>query len=94
MKPREIRCGKSGRIMEVTHNSLQTIIALNTVLRNILLAKLAYTQGAIGNEAVEKVKEASILAMSLILKSCVDKKARRELEKIVKQIKTEILGER
>lgn len=75
--------------MEVSYNSLQAIIALNTVSRNILLAKLAYTQGAIGNEAVEKVKEESSLAMNMILKSCADANIKRELENIVKQIKEE-----
>lgn len=73
-------------------NSLQAMIALNTVSRNILLAKLAYSKGAISNEAVQKMKEASLLAINIILKSCVDANIKCELGKIVTLIKKELLG--
>lgn len=76
---------------EKNMNSLQAMIALNTVSRNILLAKLAYSQGVISNEAVQKIKEASLLAIKLILKSCVDTNVRAELGKIVNHIKKELL---
>jgi len=83
---------RGNNMSEKTMNSLQAIIALNTVSRNILLAKLAYAQGAISNEVVQKVKETSLLAMDIILKSCIDANVKRELRKIVTQIKKELFA--
>ena len=72
--------------LEVDYNTLQAIIALNTLSRNILLAKFAYTQGAVGAETVEKMRQVARITMKTILKNTVDSKARKELQKIVNQI--------
>jgi len=83
--------GGEREMLEISYNSLQAIIALNIVSRNILLAKLAYSQGVIDDKAVEKVKELSVLTMKAILNNTVDENTKQELRKIVKQIKEEIL---
>jgi len=73
---------------EEAMRALQTteaLTAINTAARNVLLAKLAYSQGAVSNEVVEGSKRIFRAIAKNVVDSC-EAQAKKQIQTIVNEL--------
>ena len=72
---------KTVRALQVT----EALTAINTAARNVLLAKLAYSQGAVSNEVVEETKHVFRAITDNVLTSC-EPEAKKQVQPIINKL--------
>lgn len=87
-----LRATAKGRIkLNEALNEMQALIALNTSIRNVLLAKLAYTKGAVDYSVVVKMKKLCDKTFDVIIAS-TSPNAREKIVELTNELRKQILG--
>lgn len=67
-------------------SELDALTSINTAARNVLLAKLAYTEGAIDHKVVDELKNVYKKISKMVSEIIEDKTAKEIVERINKSI--------